>query len=296
MNEAERVYIEQWRTKKRKQKSILSNKFRKLKYNLCKKFSLGKKNSYPVSFSGWGMQTTFSKPPWIDSNNKDDVNFNIYHEKLKLLVKENKFFLSQFYLPDTNYQKILEELKWRSYIIYNSTIFALNFTKKNTFNMVECGVCDGLTIYYALSASKIKNANFSAFLYDSFDEIKEDYLSPEDIDQLGNYNHLDIEQTKKNLQSYKQNIFFNKGYIPDIFKTGKNPKDISWLHIDLNSSKTTIECLKFFYQKINDSGVIIFDDYGAFKTTKDVVDSFLKDKTGHFFNFPTGQAMFIKKT
>ena len=295
MNEAERVYLEQWRNKKRKKKNILSKFFRLFKIYFSKEIFFLKKDSYPNSFTGWGMQTTFSKPPWINASNIDDIDFNKYHQKLNDLEKNKKFFLSQFYLPDTNYQKILEELRWRSYIIYNSTIFALNFTNKKSFNLVECGVCDGLTAYYALSAANSKNTKFTAFLYDSFDEIKKDYLNPEDIDQLGNYNFLNIENTKKNLEMYTDNIFFNKGYIPKILFSGKNPKEVSWLHIDLNSSKTTLECLEFFFPKINNFGVVLFDDYGAFETTKKVVDKFLMDKTGHFFNFPTGQAMFIKK-
>ena len=136
-----------------------------------------------VSFSGWGMITTFSKPPWKNSKSRDDQNFNDFHDELCQLIKKKKFFLSQFYLPDTDYEKILEELKWRSYIIYNSALLSLNFSKREKFNIVECGVCDGLTVFFALKIYKLKKVSFKGYLYDSFDEMKEEHLVDKDKNQ-----------------------------------------------------------------------------------------------------------------
>ena len=39
---------------------------------------------------------------------------------------------------------------------------------------------------------------------------------------------------------------------------------------------------------------VLFDDYGGFNDTRKIVDNFLKDKKGHFINYPTGQGVFIK--
>jgi hypothetical protein len=296
MNELERIFIKKWQDQKIKDKNFLSKKFRLLKNFIKKIFFSTKNDDYNTSFSGWGMKTTFPKPPWVNSNSVDDLSFISYHNELKSLVNEKKFFLSQFYLSDTNYEKILEELKWRSYIIYNSIICSINLSKNNNFKIVECGVCDGLTIFYALSACKFKKVSFKGYLYDSFNKMRDEYLDIKDIKQPGNYNYLNIEQTQKNLQMYENDIIFNKGYIPEIFLDGNNPTDISWLHIDLNSAKATLESLEFFFPKIIDSGVVIFDDYGSFDSTREIVDNFLKDKQGHFINFPTGQSMFIKKS
>ena len=81
------------------------------------------------------------------------------------------------------------------------------------------------------------------------------------------------------------------------FETSSNPNTISWLHIDLNSSMPTLKCLDFFYEKLETNGIIIFDDYGwkGYEDTKEVIDIFLNDKKGTFFQFPTGQAVFLKK-
>ena len=55
--------------------------------------------------------------------------------------------------------------------------------------------------------------------------------------------------------------------------------------------------IQFFYDKIEINGLIIFDDYGwkGYEDTKEVIDIFLNDKKGSFFQFPTGQAVFLKK-
>ena len=295
MNEVERVFFNKWQNKKLKNKSFLSKKIRSIKNYLKKLFQIEKSDINKLSFSGWGMTTTFSQPPWRNSNSKYDENFNNFHDELSRLINNKEFFLSQFFLPDTNYEKILEELKWRSYIIYNSALLSINLASVKKYNIVECGVCDGLTVFFALKAYKSKNVDFKGYLYDSFDKMKDEYLDTKDKDQSGNYDYLKIEQTKKNLRMFENDIIFFKGYIPDVFRNGEHPNEISWLHIDLNSSKTTFETMEFFYSKIINNGVMIFDDYGMFETTKEVVDDFLKDKIGHFISYPTGQGMFIKK-
>ena len=296
-NELENIFLKKYQINKNKdkKKSFLSKKFNSIKNFTKKKSIFLKKKKFKILFSGWGMETTLASPPWINSIEVNDINFNSYHENLKSLISNKEFFLSQFNLPGTNYEKILEELKWRNYIIYNSIICSINLSKNNNFKIVECGVCDGLTIFYALSACKSKNVSFKSYLYDSFGLMKEEHLDGRDKNQVGDYDYLDIEQTKKNLQMFENDLIFNKGYIPEIFIDGNNPADISWLHIDLNSSKTTLQSMEFFFPKLIDTGVMIFDDYGMFPTTKEIVDKFLADKKGHFINFPTGQGMFIKR-
>ena len=78
-------------------------------------------------------------------------------------------------------------------------------------------------------------------------------------------------------------------------KMSENPEKVSWLHIDLNSAEATISALEFFYERIVNNGIILFDDYGGFEKTRIKIDNFFSDKRGHFINFPTGQGIFYKK-
>lgn len=56
------------------------------------------------------------------------------------------------------------------------------------------------------------------------------------------------------------------------------------------------ETLKFFFPKLEDRGVILFDDYGAinYLDTRKMIDEFFKDKDGILFETLTGQAIFYK--
>jgi hypothetical protein len=277
-----------------KLKLILKKLFPKL-YKILK--ILFNKDMNNIKFSGWGL-TTEQKPPWLGN---DDLYVNkeflMTKEKIKSLIVHKKFNLTQF----TNEPHIntineiltqLNELDYRHYIVNFSALYAKQ--NASSTNLVECGVCDGLTVYFAMNIFK---KDFHAYLYDSWQAMREKDIADEKKN-LGKYFYLDIENTKENLEEYENNVSYMVGYIPEIFVTEKkHPDNISWLHIDLNASMPTLETLNFFFPKLCKDGVILFDDYGwdGYESTRKVADTFLKDKKGDFLHFPTGQAMFIKK-
>jgi hypothetical protein len=284
-------------------KSFLSLYFKKLKNSLKIKFPLITflypviKKKQKITFSGWGMATHSTNPPWLKDNsfkkNIDIFNFNIAHNIILNLVKKNKFYISQLSTP----LAALEELKWRHYFIFQTVLFSSKFTSSKKKYIVECGVCDGLTAFYAMMALKKFKYNFKSYLYDSWSVMKDEYLDRDEKKLSGSYRYLNLSRTIKNLYIFKKYTTFNRGYIPESFKNSINPKIVSWLHIDLNSSFATLEALNFFWDKIDSGGVIIFDDYGSsqYTSTKKVIDKFFENKSGHFFNLPTGQGVFFKK-
>ena len=282
---------------------ILNLKEKKLKKNLISRlnslikrsFNNTFKNYYEFkkfkkkvkTFNGWGLTTTDTIPPWENKVNKENLFFNKVNSHLIDLVEKKEFRLTQFDYKNTDYKKILNELAWRHYIIFNSVMLASKNISSNNMNLAECGVCDGLTIYFAIKACEISNKAKKAYLYDSWETLADDKLRFK-------YDYLDIDITKKNLVSFQEDLVFNKGLIPNIFKTARNPSEVSWLHIDLNSTDATKSSLDFFYSKLISGGVIIFDDYGGFEGTRKTIDNFFDSKNGHFINYPTGQGVFIK--
>jgi len=272
--------------------------FLKILYKYLKSFFLRN-----LTFNGWGMTTT-TNPPWTFTNSKEIIKFEEINNQLIQLIKDEKFIVTQWKMKEKDKNKkeeikkfltLLDELKWRHLIIYFSILLAKKFTQKE-INLVECGVCDGLSIFYAINALIKKNYDFKVYLYDSWGKMEKKYLNDQEIHHLGDYNYLDLNRTKKNLGDYSENLIFNVGYIPEVLLSSNNPNHVSWLHIDLNSSMPTKETLKFFYEKLYSKGVILLDDYGhrSYESTKLVVDSFFNDLDGQLIAFPTGQAMFIK--
>lgn len=241
------------------------------------------------TFEGWGLITTDTIPPWKNEINPDVKKFNKSLDQLKDLVREKKFNLTQFDYHDTDYNKIIDELSWRHYLVFNSILMANQNSKSKIMNIAEFGVCDGLTIFFALHACKYKNLDYKAYLYDTWKELDE-----KNEKLRFKYSYLDIEKTKNNLSNFKENVIFNQGLIPDTFEESENPNDLSWIHIDLNSSTATLATLNFFYNKLISGGIVLFDDYGGFTETQKVIDNFFLGKDGHFLNLPTGQGIFIK--
>lgn len=237
-------------------------------------------------FSGWGM-TTNTFTPWGAQSNALAKDFLNAHRKIVKAVTGGQFKLAQW---DASKDKeaLLSGLMWRHYIVFWSARYIQKLECKN---IVECGVCDGLTVYFAMTAL---NKDCKAYLYDAFEGMSERYLLESEKGHLGDYGYLDMEDTKKNLSGF--DTVFIKGFIPESLNRKESPSSIAWLHVDLNSSLPTTDSLNFFFDKLCVGGVILFDDYAGrgFSDTKIAVDTFFSDKKGALLHLPTGQAIFFK--
>lgn len=228
------------------------------------------------TFSGWGM-TTYHALPFDDD-----------------FIKINNTLKQTFeYTSSTNANSSnIDELMWRHWVVTFAVRKALKFAKADYYNLVECGVSDGLSAFFALNT--VKSTSFKMHLYDSWNAMKYEHLLDSEKSSNDKYHDLNINRTKKNLIKFKDNVILHQGYIPDILKDDPPPKSIVYLHVDLNSSKATLETLEFFYPLLVKGGVILFDDYAwlNYKDTKDVVDKFFMDKPGILEKLPTGQAIY----
>jgi O-methyltransferase len=280
-------------------KCLLISKYPRLKSVWFGIGMIFKKNN-PNSFIGWGM-VTGSDAPWVNSKNDISQEFQVSNKHIKQLVLDGKFILSQY--KDECLSHIMDSLMWRHYVVYWSVFYAVNFSsrKSNVKNFVECGVCDGLTMSFVMKAALDANPKFSDiesefYLYDSWDAMKSEYLLTSEKDAVGEYEYLQLETTKYNLELFSGKKHYNKGYIPESFNDADNPDSLIWMHIDLNSSKPSVDSLEFFFDKLESKGVILFDDYGwgAYSETKLAIDNWFKDKPGVLLPMPTGQCLFFK--
>jgi len=254
--------------------------------------------------AGWGMSTNAALP-WDRNSSTDQTGIQFADANQLLLdkIENNLFVLSQMQWRGGGYveapSKLLDNLLWRHYLVYWTAKFSTQSISSSRPNLVEAGVCDGLTVNFAISAveSELGNdAQFDVFLYDAWDEMKNEFLTEKEKFATGDYDYLSIEQTKKNLSEFKNRCSFIKGYIPDVFSENPGPDKISWLHIDLNSSMPTLKTLEHFLPKLLPGGIVLFDDYGwrKYEETKEVADTFCSKFNGLLMPFPTGQAIFFK--
>jgi O-methyltransferase len=260
---------------------------------LAKIKTLGRKEK--PDFVGWGMIThTFT--PWYDGGG-DDVarGFLKANGELSDKVKRGDFNLTQF-SEVKDKEKTLRELMWRHYIVFWSVCYASKATARSVKNLVECGVCDGMSAFFAISAARAEGT-FKAFLYDAWAGMVSEDLLDSEKKYVGEYSYLDVANTRRNLIAFQNDTSFIKGRVPDSFKTSDSPTEIVWMHIDLNSSLATTGALQFYYDRIVPGGIVLLDDYAwhGYDTTKLVADEFFQRKNGILFPLPTGQAIFFKR-
>jgi len=241
-------------------------------------------------FTGWGM-TSVHMPPW-----KNHQNARIFLDAAKDVKKLNFGLVKSTGTDAYN----IDDALWRHWIVSYAIKHAMNFCKSSESNFVECGVGEGISAFFALKQIQNKKdvmETYKMHLYDAWAPMREKELLKSELGSEGKYSELTIDMAKNNLKEFEEKLVFHEGYIPESFtKKPNSPESIIYIHIDLNSAKPTLAALEFFYPKLKERGIILFDDYGAinYLETKKIIDNFFKDKEGIIMELPTGQAIYYK--
>ena len=239
-------------------------------------------------YSGWGM-TTMHIPPWE----------NHFDAKIFLDAKEDvKKFKFNLVTSTGTDQNNIDDSLWRHWIISYATKHAIKFSEDSELNFVECGVGEGISAFFSLRhISNDFSKVWKMHLYDAWAPMRKKELLETELNSIGKYSELTIDMVKNNLKEFENNIIYHEGYIPESFeKTPNNPKSIIFIHVDLNSAKPTLASLKYFFPKLKERGIILFDDYGAanYFETRKMIDEFFEDQKGFLMELPTGQAIYYK--
>jgi len=249
--------------------------------------------SIAPAFSGWGM-TTESSPPWIAGQGLLDRDFAAANEELLGRLESGAFAPTQF-REQPDLIGLMKQLMWRHYLVFWTARYASKANQASQSTLVECGVCDGLTAFFA-GKGMAAAGDWRFHLYDAWEGMEDERLLASEKDLKGAYAYLSVENTKRNLAPFQDHLTYVKGFIPDSLVGDQHPTQVSWMHIDVNSAKATIGALEYFYDRITPGGIVLFDDYGVsgYSDTRSTVDCFFKDKQGVLLPTPTGQAIFFK--
>ncbi len=150
--------------------------------------------------------------------------------------------------------------------------YTLNYLLRNVDIAGGGDICDvgcwrGLSAYQIASYLDSKKENKVFHIFDSFEGLSELTLMDKyegerrDINTLRKHFACTLEQVKSNLQEFNF-INYYKGWIPDRFEEVKN-KIFSFVHIDVDLYRPTKDSFDFFYPRLMDKGVMVFDDYGC---------------------------------
>lgn len=161
-------------------------------------------------------------------------------------------------------------------------------TEKIKGDIAEVGV------YKGGSAKLISEAkgNRTLHLFDTFEGLP-DLTNIDNPNQFhkGNYSAR-FEETKKYLKEYP-NIYFYKGFFPSSAGPIKN-KRFSFVHLDVDLHESTLNSLKFFYNRVNKGGIIISHNYIDTPGVRKAFDDFFKDKPEPIIEMPGSQCLIVK--
>jgi O-methyltransferase len=199
------------------------------------------------------------------------------------------------WLGDVEFAKIYEGMSKytlvsidRCYLLYCMARHAATLTG----DFAECGVYKGGT---ALLLAEMMKANKTIHLFDSFLGLPE----PDARDnyyKAGTFSDTSLRDVSRVLRPHANHIKVHRGWMPDTFNEVEG-SSFSLVHVDVDLYRTAKACCEFFYPRLAEGGVLIFDDYGfpACRGEKDAVDQFFSWRIEKPICLPTGQALVIKQ-
>lgn len=178
------------------------------------------------------------------------------------------------------------------YSLYKATRYIIE--RKIPGALVECGVYKGgSAMVMAHTLNKMNAADRKMYLYDTFAGMSEP--SDHDIsfngavasekwkklqkDQYNRWVFSPLEDVKRNLYSTgypENNFYFVKGKVEETIPRTM-PEAISLLRLDTDWFESTYHELKFLYPRLSPNGIIIIDDYGAWKGSRKAVDTYFRE-------------------
>ena len=181
----------------------------------------------------------------------------------------------------------------RMYSLYK----AVNYICKNKIagDLVECGVWKGGSVMLmALTLLKLGETQRSIYMFDTYEGMVE----PTDVDV--NYSNVTakekweatstgdgstwcfspLEDVRRNinLTGYPEDKFILvKGKVEDTLP-GTMPSSACLLRLDTDFFESTYHELKHLYPVLSKGGILIIDDYGHWKGSKEATDMYIAEK------------------
>lgn len=227
------------------------------------------------------------------------------------------YFITKPDLPDFSKEDIAIMKYVQLYTMTDHTtikalIDATRYIIKNNLEgcFVGCGVWKGgsvMAIIKTLQQSNISDREI--YLFDTFDGM----TAPTELDisntgmkasekypAINDYTRVSLDKVKENVfkTNYnKSHIHFIKGKVEDTLAMNL-PEKITLLRLDTDWYSSTRVELEYLFPKLIDGGVIIIDDYGAWKGSRKASDEYFEKNNMRIFLdriHPSGARIGIKQ-
>ena len=214
----------------------------------------------------------------IESNSKTDEMYtsDLSSDELKIYETVKPYTM-------TSLERVVSVVQATKYIVANGI----------AGDFVECGVWQGGSMMAAcLTLLNLGVSDRRFYLYDTFEGMSEP--TAEDVQYDGkqaaammnaaaeteaeNWCYADLESVTENLKSTgypMANIHLIKGKVEDTIPETL-PSEIALLRLDTDWYESTRHELTHLYPNLTRNGILIIDDYGHWKGSKQATDEYLK--------------------
>ena len=160
-------------------------------------------------------------------------------------------------------------------------------TKKLDGNIAEVGV------YQGASAKLIceTKGDRALFLFDTFSGLPEVNKIDKTLFFKGEYSYTK-EKVEEYLKKYK-NIYIYEGHVPETSTPVLNKK-FSFVHLDVDTYKSILACLQFFYSRMKKGGIILSHDYANVIGVRRAFETFYKYKNEIILEVGDTQCLVVK--
>lgn len=160
-------------------------------------------------------------------------------------------------------------------------------TKKISGDVAEVGVFKGGTAKIIAQLKGKKNL----YLFDTFEGLPDRTKHDDAVLYKGRFNVF-FEEVKAYFKNEK-GVFFYKGIFPQTAASIEN-KHFSFVHLDVDLYRSTLDSLKFFYPRMSKGGVIISHDYMTIEGVSKAFDKFFEDKPEAIIELSGSQCLVVK--
>jgi O-methyltransferase len=224
----------------------------------------------------------------------------IYGSKISSKISEYilskfQFFLLSFY-KEKNIVDLIKQIKtdvdfavfpYEAYLIYS-----IARTQEGLEgDMAEIGVYQGGSAKLICEAKKKRNL----FLFDTFEGLPD----VSDVDthfgkkfwKKNQFNNTSEQQIRIFLKDY-DNVKIVKGVFPNSAEPIENAK-FSFVHLDVDLYKSTIDCLRYFFPRMINGGIILIHDFHT-DGIKKAIKEFSSENPIHIIDLNGTQGMILK--
>lgn len=158
----------------------------------------------------------------------------------------------------------------------------------------ECGVFEGASSWLICAANQHRSGNPIHHVFDSFEGLSGPGEKDGTYWKPGTYATAE-HVVAGNLQPFAGRFELHKGWIPDRFPAVADRR-FSFVHVDVDLYQPTLDCMRFFYDRLSAGGILLCDDYGwsTCPGATQAVDEFLRDKPEKMIALDGGGGFFMK--